>query len=389
MFSSRLPIALTHNRIADAERAARASGAPLLDLTQSNPTLVGLAYPDDLLAPLAGRAGLRYEPCAQGLAQARDAVATDFRRRGVAIDPDDLVLTASTSEAYSFLLKLLCAPGHAVHVPAPSYPLLDHLCALDGVRTVPFSLEYHVRWSIDLARLRRSVSRDSRAIVLVQPNNPTGSCATAPELDEVRAVCRRGAMPLIVDEVFADYGLDGGEHAAPAGSPAGDILTFRLGGLSKTIGLPQAKLAWIALQGPDDRRRQARERLQLIADMYLSVSTPVQLAASSLLEAGQAIRAQIRERLVANLRLARALVAEHPACQLLNVEAGWSVVIQVPATRSEEDLAVELIEQDGVIVHPGYFFDFPREAFAVVSLLTPPAELRNGLARLLERAEAG
>ncbi len=388
VFSSRVPGSLAPNRLSRILHRLRAEGHAIHDLTESNPTRVGIPYPDDLLAPLADIAGLTYEPEPLGLACARQAVALDYMRLGVSVDPDRVVLTSSTSEAYSTLFKLLCGPGESVLIPAPSYPLLEHLARLDGVGTESFWLEYHGRWSVDLGSLERALSPGVRAIVLVHPNNPTGSFVSADDLQAVAELCRARDLALIVDGVFADYCLveDGGVNAAAAWPP--DVLTCRLGGLSKSIGLPQVKLGWIALGGPDARVAEARARLEMICDTYLSVSTPVQLAARALLERGGAVRSRIQERVRHNHDALSRIVRRHPACQLRRTEAGWSSVIHVPAIRSEEALVVDLLEQDHVLVHPGYFFDFPREAFVIVSLLVPSNELSEGVERLLMRAEA-
>lgn len=360
----------------------------MLDLTTSNPTRVGIPYPDGLLDPLGDVRGLTYEPTPFGLADARQAVSLDYARRGVTVDPDRVVLTASTSEAYSVLFKLLCGPGESVLVPAPSYPLLEHLARLDAVVAESFWLEYHGRWTLDLGSLDRALSPGARALVLVHPNNPTGSFVSPADGQAVSDVCRTRDLALIVDEVFADYVLAHDGRGAPAVTWPTDILTFRLGGLSKTVGLPQVKLGWITLSGPDDTVDAALARLEVICDTYLSVSTPVQVAARLLLDRGADVRSSIQARVSGNHELLAGLVRQHPACQLLRTEAGWASVIQVPATRSEEALVVDLLEQDHLLVHPGYFFDFPREAFVVVSLLVPPDDLSEGVERLLVRADA-
>ena len=387
MFSPRLPKELTPNRLAVIERAMRSSGQRLLDVTLSNPTTVGLVYPEDLLSAVATSVACAYDPDPQGLVSARAAVSAGYASRNMSIDVEDLVLTASTSEAYSLLFKLLCAPGEAVLTPSPSYPLLDHLAALDGVVATTFPIEYHGRWAIDLDMLHRSVSSVTRAIVLVQPNNPTGSFASQSEIDALVDICGRWSIPLIVDEVFSGYSLLDAPDVLPVVESA-DVPIVRLGGLSKSIGLPQAKLAWIALQGPAGWRHEALARMLVINDMYLSVSTAVQLAAPALLAAGGAVRSQIQDRILENHRLLQRVVDRHPACRRLRAEAGWSGVIRVPSIHSEEDLAVDLLEHDHVLVHPGYFFDFPHEAFVIVSLLVPADDLRDGLECVLTRAES-
>jgi len=381
MLSRRLPPHADTNALSRAIAERRTAGRSIVDLTESNPTRAGFRYPPDLLRPLASEASLRYEPHPFGLPSARAAVAADYARRGVAIDPDHVVLTASTSEAYTWLFKLLCDPGDAVLVPRPSYPLFEHLTALEGVRPAPFSLEYHGRWEIDFATLEDAPS-GTRALIIVSPNNPTGSYVSAREVGQLFALCRERSWVLIVDEVFADYPLGVDTPLTDIACRA-DVLTFSLGGLSKTVGLPQLKLAWLVTGGPPEARSRALNGLELIADSFLSVSTPVQIAAPSLLECGAEIRGQIQRRVGDNLAMLRDVARSFPACEVLNVEGGWSAVIRVPATRTEDQLVLGLLDAEGIVVHPGYFFDFPREAFLVVSLLPQTETLREGAQRLL------
>jgi alanine-synthesizing transaminase len=394
VFSDRVPPLLQPNRIATAVARAREAGRSLIDLTVTNPTAVGFTYPASLLEALASQDGLTYRPEPFGLRAARQAVALDYRRRNLEIDPDRIILTSSTSEAYSLLFKLLCnASGAAVLVPMPSYPLFEHLTMLDGVRAIPYRLEYHGRWSIDRGELSRVWTDDVRAVLAVSPNNPTGSVLDAGELTELQQACASRRAALILDEVFADYPLPVGsdlvfQHFVEIQDLTPRVaLTFRLGGLSKSAGLPQVKLGWIAVEGPDALARDALARLEIICDAYLSVSTPVQVAAPRLIESGSVVRAQILERITRNDRALRAAAGGHPAVEVLETQAGWSTVLRVPSTRSEEDLVIELIDDHGVIVHPGFFFDFPHEAFVVVSLLPEPDVFTEGIARLLEHAD--
>ena len=312
---------------------------------------------------------------------ARAAVASDQRRRGAAVEPSQVVLTTSTSEAYSWLFKLLCSPDDAVLVPRPSYPLFEHLAALEGVQLHSYSLEYHGRWSIDLESIR-DAPRNVRALIVVSPNNPTGSFLSVEEQAALSGECARRKWALIADEVFADYPL---EIVAPVTDLAAraPVLSFTLGGLSKSVGLPQLKLAWIIAGGPGAQRQSALDVLELIADTYLSVATPVQVATPHLLEAGKAVRASIHERVRQNLDVLRATAMAFPACDVLPVEGGWSAVVRVPSMRSEERLVLDLLEHERVLVHPGYFFDFPREAYVVVSLLPPPDMFADAVTRLL------
>lgn len=384
MFSSRLPGQLDANRVSRLLADLRRDGVAVADLTESNPTRAGFEYPLDLLAPLGDARGLSYRPAPLGLPEARAAVAADFARRGLAVDPAHIALTASTSEAYSLLFKLLCEPGDEVLIPRPSYPLFEHLTRLDAVRAVPYDLEYHGRWSIDLASVERGLSARSRALLLVSPNNPTGNVVLEEELDGLAALCGPRDIALIADEVFADYPLD-----LPAARVGGlttrtDVLGFTLGGLSKTVGLPQAKLGWIVVSG-GAALAPALARLEFACDTYLSVSTPVQVAAARLLEQGATVRLQIHERVKRNLARCRALVDDRPACRLLRVEGGWYGVIQVPSLMPEDDLVMALLAEDHVFVHPGYFFDFASESFLIVSLLTREETFARGVSRLLDR----
>jgi len=387
-FSGRVPSDLAPNRLAAGLEALRRAGVPLLDLTVSNPTRAGLAYPDGLLARLADAGGLVYEPAPFGLPDARAAVSADFARRGLTVPPDRIVLTASTSEAYSLLFKLLCDPGDRVLVPRPSYPLFEHLSRLDAVRVEPYDLEYHGVWTIDLGSVERAAGEGTRAVLLVSPNNPTGSCLKRDELDALAGLCEARGLALIGDEVFADYPLDPDPGGA-AGVLAQDrALTFGLGGLSKSVGLPQLKLGWIGVGGPPPLVAGALARLEVICDTYLSVATPVQRAAADLLARGAAVRQRIQDRIAVNYSALHELTSAHPSCRVLRAEGGWYAVVQVPATRSEEALVLDLLNRQHVVVHPGYYFDFPREAFLIVSLLPAPQPFAEAVGRLLVEAEA-
>jgi aspartate/methionine/tyrosine aminotransferase len=382
MFSSRLPPVLAENALSQAVAAAEHRGARLLDLTETNPTAVGLSYPADLAARLAVPGADRYTPAAAGLRSAREAVAAGYAPRPHPADPDRIVLTASTSEAYALLFKLLADAGDDVLVPQPSYPLFDLLTRLEGVRAVPYQLDPDGAWSIDRASLAAALSVRTRAILVVSPNNPTGSMLNAADREWLIEVSAAHGAPLIADEVFADYPL---RPRRDATSLAGTdrVLTFVLGGLSKSAGLPQMKLAWIVASGPPAAVEEALARLTLIADTYLSASTPVQLAVPGLLETGRNIREAIHARLRQNLDALDHALEPHPSIRLLPPEGGWSAVIQVPAIAPEEALAIRLVEEASVRVHPGYFFDFPREAFFVVSLLPAPGVFAEALSRAL------
>ena len=384
MFSSRVPSELEPNRLARAIEEMRRAGRPFVDLTESNPTRAGFEYPSDLLARLADRRALAYAPSPFGARDARSAVALDYARQGVDVDAERIVLTSSTSEAYSHLFKLLTDAGDEVLVPRPSYPLFDHLTRLDLVNARPYALDYHGRWTIDFDSIERALTARTRAVLVVSPNNPTGSFVARDELDRLAAICAERGLAIVADEVFADYELDA-DAARRAGRVAAQraALSFALGGLSKSVGLPQVKLGWIAVGGPEARAAEALRRLEVICDAYLSVSTPVQAAAPELLARGAGVRAQIAARVRANLRCLQRDAASVPACRVLEAEGGWYAVIQVPSFEPEEDLVVRLLTTVGVLVHPGYFFDFPRESFVIVSLLPTPALFREGIGRIL------
>jgi alanine-synthesizing transaminase len=383
MFSERVPCELDRNRLAQTVDALRAAGRPIVDLTLSNPTRAGFEYPADLLAPLADPRALTYDPCPFGAIEARRVVVHDYERQGLAMPPERIVLTASTSEAYSILFKLLTDAGDEVLVPRPSYPLFDHLARLDLVSVRSYELEYHGVWSIDFASLERAFTSRTRAVLVVSPNNPTGSFIQQDELDRLAGLCASRDAAIVSDEVFSDYELEpGASRTAGRVAAREDILSFALGGLSKSVGLPQVKLGWIAAAGPERELSTALERLELICDTYLSVSTPAQLAAGALLDRGAAVRDQIASRVVANYRALRSAAAAS-ACSVLRSDGGWTAVVQVPSLEREEDLVLRLLTTDGVLAHPGYFFDFPRESFLVVSLLPPEPIFASGIARIL------
>ena len=382
-----MPAHYAPNRLSEAARACRADGRAFVDLTESNPTRAGFDYPPDLLAPLGSARGLAYAPSPLGLMDARRAVAADYSRQGVAVPPERIVLDASTSDGYSLLFKLLADAGDEILVPRPSYPLFDHLTQLDLVVSRPYDLDLDASWSIDFDSLERAITPRTRAVLVVSPNNPTGSYLSAAELDRLAAICAPRGLAIVADEVFADYELEPGAVARAGRVEArGDVLSFALGGLSKSVGLPQVKLGWIAVSGPEPLVAAAMERLELACDTYLAVATPVQLAAAELLAQGAAVRSQIASRVRTNYETLRTAAAGAPSCRALRSEGGWYAVLQVPSLEPEEDLVLRLLE-DGVLTHPGYFFDFPRESFLIVSLLPPEASFARGVSLALRRFE--
>jgi aspartate/methionine/tyrosine aminotransferase len=378
MFSSRFHWDFQPNRLSLAIAERRAAGQRLLDLTESNPTRAGLSYPADTVSALADPRLLAYEPAPAGSTEAREAVSRYYRVRGVEVPVSRILLTASTSEAYCYLFKLLTNPGDEVLVPRPSYPLFEFLATMESVTVRQYLLAYHGAWSIDVAALEAAVTPRTRAIVLVNPNNPTGSYLKRDELDVLIRVAKEHDLALISDEVFADYALTEDTRRVRTLAATDECLTFSMSGLSKVAGMPQMKLGWIVVNGLAPLRHEAFEKLEWIADTYLSVGTPVQCAAARLLAAGEEVQRQIRERTAANLALAREAFRDS-AANLLHVEGGWNVVLQVPRVRSEEEWVLELLERHGVIVQPGYFYDFDSGAFLVVSLLTESGVFGEGM----------
>jgi alanine-synthesizing transaminase len=365
VFSSRLDWSLQTNRLS----ALLKTKQHILDLTESNPTRAGFEYPHkEILDALADARMLRYDPEPRGLLSAREAVSKYYEN----VPASRILLTASTSEAYAYLFKLLCDPGDEILSPRPSYPLFEFLAGLESVRVVQYPLRYDGVWHIDFDALERAITPRTKAIVVVNPNNPTGSFLKREEW----ARLHRFGIPVLSDEVFSDYAFSPDDSRVRSLTDAPEVLTFSMSGLSKIAALPQMKLGWIVASGPG--HEAALDRLELIADTYLSVSTPVQIALPRLLDMSIKMRAQILDRTRANLALLRRLTVP------LHVEGGWYATLQVPRTRSEEDWALALLDRRDVLVQPGFYFDFESEAFLVLSLLTPPDVFAEGTRRLLE-----
>jgi alanine-synthesizing transaminase len=384
MFSSRLNWGIPANPLSKLLAEKQASGAPVLDLTESNPTRAGLSYPaDHILNALADPRSLCYEPAPAGILAARSAVSGYY---GGQVDAARILLTASTSEAYALLFKLLADPGDEILVPRPSYPLFDFLAALESVRVVEYPLVNHAGWSIDFEALASKITPRARAIVVVNPNNPTGSYLKKSELAELTGLCRRHTLAILSDEVFSDFALADDPRRVTSLVDTTDVLTFSMSGLSKLVGLPQLKLGWIVTSGPSEACEQALERLELIADTYLSVGTPVQWAAAPLLALRTSMQAQILERVRANLAYLESQIGPDSPWRVLSPEGGWYAVIQAPRIHSEEDWVLTLLAEDDVLIQPGFFFDFESEAFLVASLLTPPRIFQEGIRRILARA---
>jgi alanine-synthesizing transaminase len=383
MFSRRTDWKLTPNRFTQVQQELLAEGREMLDLTISNPTRAGLQYDAKaVLDALVDPTAMDYDPQPKGLRSAREAVAGYYVERNADVDPESIILTTSTSEGYSYAFRLLCNADDEILVPKPSYPLFEFLADLQDVTLAPYPLLYDHGWQIDFPSLSKAVTNRTRAVVVVHPNNPTGSFVADEERAALNKFCRERNLALIVDEVFLDYAHDG--VGRPTFSVNQGVLTFTLSGVSKISGLPQMKLAWIVTSGPEQAVSAALARLEVIADTYLSMSAPIQLAAPALLDQRHPIQALLRDRARLNLgRLDRELVKQK-SCRRLKVEGGWYVVLRVPVTQSDEDLAIEILRQRSVLVHPGHFYDFPSDGYLILSLITPPENFRQGIARVLD-----
>ena len=383
MFARRTSWSLATNAYTRALEEHRRSGRELLDLTASNPTTVGLRYDQErLLQALARPEALTYEPDAKGLPEAREAIAQYYASRGVELPADDLILTTSTSEAYSFVFRLLCDPGNSVLVPTPSYPLFDFLAGLQDVTLVPYELVYDHGWQMDFHSLEQATNKSQgpKAVLVVHPNNPTGSFVKPEEALQLAQFCADRNLAIIADEVFLDYSL---RDTKAASFVETGVLTFTLSGLSKIAGLPQMKVAWIALSGPDALKNEALGRLEVIADTYLSMNAPTQWAVPAMLEQRHSIQQQLMARIRANLSELDRQLAAQKLCSRLDVEGGWYVVLRAPVTGSDEELAIALLQGTGALVQPGHFYDFAADGYLVVSLITPEEIFVNGIKRLL------
>lgn len=383
VFSSRLQWDSKPNPLSLFLAEKRRSGAAILDLTESNPTHAGLDYPGgELLAALADPRALLYNPDPRGLLAAREAVAEYYAQRGVDVPASRILLTASTSEAYSYLFKLLADPGDEILVPRPSYPLFDYLAAMESVRVRQYPLRYNGVWHIDFDALANAITPRTRAIVVVNPNNPTGSYLKRTEWERLQTF----GLPILSDEVFSDFAFASDPTRVATLTGASDALTFSMSGLSKIAGLPQMKLGWIVAGGPD--HTAALEGLEWIADTFLSVATPVQWALPRILAASATVQEQIRRRTRTNLEHLRERASSaRSSCRCLHVEGGWYAILEMPRIRTEEQWALHLLADRDVLVQPGYFYDFEEEAFLVLSLLTPPAAFAEGLSRILDAAD--
>jgi alanine-synthesizing transaminase len=388
MFASRTEWNLKQNRYTQELRKLREAGTKLLDLTASNPTICGLRFNRSvILRSLADPKALIYRPEPRGLLVARKAVSGYYADHAKAqhtsarVEPEQIFLTTGTSEAYSFLFRLLCNPGDQVLVPQPSYPLFDFLADIQDVRLTAYPLHYDHGWHIDLSAVRAAIGPGVKAVMVVHPNNPTGSYVSRTEMQQLIEICGDAKLALIADEVFLDYAHEG---KPPSFVFSTDCLTFVLSGLSKISCLPQMKVGWIAVNGPQASRRQAEERLEVIADTYLSMNAPLQFATPVLLRERKAVQKQVRMRIERNLHMLNQQISRQELVSRLEFEGGWYAVLRVPAICADEELAIRLMREQHVVIHPGHFYDFPRDGYLIVSLITPENDFKRGINKLLQ-----
>jgi alanine-synthesizing transaminase len=382
MFAGRTDWNLTPNRLSEALARHRAAAKPLFDLTASNPTACGFLYDREaILRVLSNPAALTYEPDAKGLESARRGIAAYYAARHSEISPNDILVATSTSEAYSFIFRALCDPGDELLIPGPSYPLFDFLADVQDVKLIRYPLIYDHGWQTDFHALEQAITSRSRGVIVVHPNNPTGHFDKPAEIARLNKICSVREMAIIADEVFFDFAL--GENPPPSFAANRSALTFTLSGLSKISGLPQMKAAWLITSGPEPMKQQALARLEVIADTYLSMNAPVQLALPAFLEQRHSFQQQVLARVRKNLAELDRQVAQQKSCSRLHFEGGWYAVLRVPAMRSDEDLAIDLLAAKNVYVHPGHFYDFPSDGYLIVSLITPERDFVEGITGLL------
>jgi len=362
------------NQLFDLIAVKRRRGEVIIDLTESNPTRCGFSYPEkEILAALANESSLLYQPEPRGLLIARKAIANYYATLGVIVKPEYIVLTASTSEAYSFLFKLLCNADDAIIVPQPSYPLFEYLCQLNDVALRHYCLAYDGEWHIDFESLQSTFTDRTRAIVLVHPNNPTGSYLKQNEFELVCAFAAKHHCVVIADEVFGPYDFSSDSNRASVLTSNTSILSFSLNGISKLLGFPQFKLSWIVVRGNSQQTDEAMSRLDIIADTFLSVNTPAQVALPKLFDHSQFIREQIRMRVQSNFHLLQRIFKDSKV-SVFHVEGGWYAILQLPQFHNDEEWAVELLHQQNILVYPGHFFEIKQKSCIVLSLL-PTSEL--------------
>jgi aspartate/methionine/tyrosine aminotransferase len=382
MFAARTNWNLETNALSKELARHRAAGKPLIDLTASNPTACGFHYRHDaILQALANPSALHYTPDAKGLETAREAVAAYYSARKIRVPIENIILTTSTSEAYSFVFRTLCNPGDEILIPEPSYPLFTFLAEIQDVALTRYPLLYDYGWQVDFDALEKAATSLTRAIVVVHPNNPTGHFTKPGEIEKLNQFCAQRNLAVIADEVFLDFACDNKSRASFASNPP--VLTFTTSGLSKIAGLPQMKAAWLVASGPPNQISAVLPRLELIADTYLSMSAPVQLALPTLLALAPSFHKQVMNRVHTNLAELDRQLNPQKSCKRLEFEGGWYAVLRVPATKSDEELAIELLNSRGVYVHPGHFYDFPSDGFLILSLITMQEDFAAGVKLVL------
>jgi alanine-synthesizing transaminase len=382
LFADRTNWNLEPNRLSEALARHRVAGKPLIDLTASNPTECGFTYDRErILSALADPQSLSYEPEPKGLLAAREVIVGYYADRGDHVAASDMLLTTSTSEAYSFVFRILCNPGDEVLIPTPSYPLFDLLADIQDVRLVRYPLIYDHGWQIDFHALEAALTPRTRAIIVVHPNNPTGHFVKPDERSGLNRICAGRQLAIIADEVFLDFAFSSKRHLSWVTNS--EVLTFTMSGLSKMCGLPQMKVAWLAASGPKDLTTRALERLEVIADTYLSMNAPIQHAIPEFLQQRHEFQRQLMSRVLGNLAELDRQLATQKACSRLEIEGGWYAVLRVPATRTDEEVALDLLEKEGVYVHPGHFYDFPADGYLIVSLIGSEQEFGEGIRRLV------
>lgn len=385
MFSYRTNWDLSENPLSLTLKKLKTAGVPIINLTEANPTKVGFQYPSDWLTSLTTKKNFEYEPIASGMLKTRQSVCDYYQQRKINISPNQVLLTASTSEAYSFLFKLLCNPNDEVLTPAPGYPLFSYLAQLNDVKVSSYQLIFKQGlWQFDIEHIKKQIKNGNvKAIILVSPNNPTGSFTTKKDFQFLNAICQQHNIAIISDEVFSDYVFGEYQDSFESALNNKEVLTFTMSGISKALALPQMKMSWIVANGPDEQLKEALSRLDVIADTYLSVSTPIQHACVEWLSKADAIVHQIKARVEQNLTTLRHLIADKKDIELFCVQAGWYALLKIPMDISEDEWVLRLLEEKQVYVHPGFYFDFQQEGIIVLSLLPPRETFQQGIQALI------
>ncbi len=383
-FSDRTNWNLNINDLAQLIHEQKIKGLPILDLTESNPTKCGFEYPTELITKAITQSdNFIYEPSPKGQLHAREAIVSYYLLQGITLDTEQIFLTSSTSEAYSFIFRLLCNPGDSVAIPSPSYPLFGFLGDLNDIELQPYELRVDQNWEIDFPSLEQLISTRTKAILLVNPNNPTGSYIQQEEMGKLTKLSQEKELALISDEVFFDYSFSSIQKTSLASND--QTLSFSLNGLSKILGLPQMKLGWIIINGPDRLKKEAIERLEVIADTYLSVNTPIQNALPQILPLRNQIQEQIKNRVQTNFEFLKALLSTHSQTEILNIDGGWYTILKIEGIEDEDAWTLQLLKEKGVLIHPGHFYNFSQSGYFVISLLTPAHTFQEGLKKVLAK----